>query len=109
MRLALCCIVGLAGTASEIPSETRRGGLRSEVASVLGGLCIARAPLVCVELGGSEDPLWSEHHEGVVSLTTPSSGGWYSYRNYIELSLSINSEFLRGPNFVRISEIILLY
>ena len=60
MRLALCGIVGLAGTASEILSETRRGGLRSEDASALGGLCTARAPLGSVELGVSEDPSWSE-------------------------------------------------
>ena len=54
-------------------------------------LCIARALLVCVELGGS----WSEPMttKGVVSLTTPSSGSWGSYGNSIELSLSINSEF----------------
>ena len=40
-------------------------------------LCIARAILVRVELGGSEDPSWSEPtiHEGVVSLTAPSPGG----------------------------------
>ena len=40
-------------------------------------LGIARAILVCVELGGSEDPSWSEPiiHEGVVSLTASSPGG----------------------------------
>ena len=74
-------------------------------------LCVARALLACVELGVSENPSWSDPtiHEGVVSLTAPSSGGWCSYGNYIEPSLSINSEFLRSPNFVRISETILLH